>query len=463
MQRIYRMVIASMVIATGCGGGGSITSTVTAPTAASLKSIASIPDLNVNALDSASSTNANLAVPKGLKAHLVNANTTYARAGCELRACVEEFKTQVKEFNGNKCIMEAMETNTGFQVGDGSYNYFKVLMPPEAGIGELENTSFRVKVGVVSDTLGLFLCREKSGSATQTMAMSYQVASGKFTGQITNRWPSFQDPTATDAFRIAVALATEDASKISEGDTGTLTGQFNGFWGSGQIDLGLANEAGSVTNTVDASFQSGGDDKNWGKFTSLVYGKYNGHEGCAKFSASGSYPGQIVGNVFGPEERAKILAEKGLSATDRFCWREADPNTADSVADWIAAAVNGSCTFTEEGTECFSFSRGSDNVLTAYVYDTNSATYYDDILSKALGAFHAPSINFTGDETWDCAAPGDSWSSIDVTSNAALQAAVALCFNDFKEADSSRSINSCEELERERDAESDTGAAFTGE
>lgn len=450
------------VLLAACSSTGSLTTTVQGPTAASLKSVSSLPDLNITALDAATSSSTNIAAAPALSKAIANSSTAFSRAGCELRACVDEFKQQVKEFNGNKCIIEAMETYTDFKVGDGDYNYFRVLLPPDSGVGDLHNTHYRVRVGVIDSVLRLALCREQSSRARQTMAMRYEIADGKFAGTITNIWPSFQEAGADDAFRIAVNIPTDDPSKFSAGDSGSLTGQFNGFFGAGSIQLNIAKESTTLTNTVDASFRSGGDTSTWGRFTSLVYGKYNADEGCSSWDASGTYPAQTVGNVFSSTTDRTALAAAGYATTSKFCWKEADPATATSIVDWIQPArSNGTCTFTDAGNQCFTFSR-TNTVLTAFVYSAGLATYYDDVVGKALGTFAAPAISFAADETWDCTAPAD-FTPIDVTTNVALAAAVDACFDNFEEAQASRSINSCEELARERDAEADTGGTFQGE
>lgn len=463
-QRHFIVGLFVVLFGVGACSSSSSTSTESEVTSESLQTIANIPDINLDNLDVALTANASVALPKNLLSKVVNnPSTEFSRAGCELRACVEEFKSSVLAFRVEKCAMEAMETHTDAEVGNGSYNFYEVTIPASADpeIDEAVET-VAVKVGYNADDdekLRIFLCElNSSGDLTHTLTATFEVADGKFVGTITDILESDENTSELDAFRLSASLATESLADWVDGDTGQLSGQFGGYYGSGSITLDVAKADGTITNTVDAAFRSGDAEADWGDWTSLVYGVYNAEEGCSKWDSAGGYPAEDIEVAFDEETQAE-LALAGWESAESFCWKDADDPESEVLADWIEPAdENGKCSFDEGSTECFSFSF-IDSVLNYFTYDTSLATYFATVSGENLQSFSAPTVEFTSDEVWDCQAP-NGFTEIDLTSNDAAIDALAACFSLEEQEDEERNIDSCYDLEKEDDAEDAVGEEF---
>lgn len=455
-----------LFLLTACGSGGSSGSGGTEVTDEDLKSLSSIPDIDLDALDAAlaSSTSSALMTGNSSKSSAAPETKEYSRAACEIRSCVDEFKTEVKAFQVEKCFLEAFEEHTEMQVGDGQYNYYVVTLdesqfePVEDEDGEegddgeeeedLGEVTTYVRAGVIGGTLNVSLCEpDEEGNYSQTLEMAFTVSDGKFDGTITDTW-------FDDDHQIHVNLATENPDNFSDGDEAALEGKFNGQWGAGHINVDIAKTGETLTNTVDASFRSGDADAEWGTWTSTVFGTYDGQEGCTAWSASGTYPAETAGDVFSTKE----LTEAGLAASDRFCWVENEGG--DSLADFVEVSADGQCDFSEgEGAvECFWFELEGET-LNFFVHENDTATYFDTVSANSdLMDFSEPAITFV--TAWDCQAPS-GFTEIAVTpENEEFAAAIQACLVLEEALDDDRDINSCEELEGEEDAEDEVDEEF---
>lgn len=470
--RVWIGVLTSCgLLAAGCGGsagsgdtggsaGGSGGST---PTTESLKTLSAIPDLNLDSLDAALQSTAT-SLSKNLKA-TENSSTEFSRAGCELRSCVDEMKSSLLSFRVEKCAMEALEANTSAAVGVNQYNYYQVTMPAETDHELEEEETVLLKVGYNAEgdeTLRLFLCEPNPAGVTEhTLTSIYTVVDEKFRGTIVDILPSDENSGESDASRIEVELGTEAVADWSDGDTAEISGQYNGYYGAGNIRLSVAKTSDVLTNTVNAAFQSGDADTAWGSWTSRVSGKYDVDEGCSLWASAGTYPAETVGGVFNAVEQAE-LAAVGLGPNDPFCWKEADDPDNSTLADWTEAAdADGMCAYNEGGAdnlECFSYSLVG-TTLNYYTLDNTLATYADDVLASSLDEFSAPTVAFTSSEAWDCSAP-NGFTTIDLTDNAAAVEDLASCFALEEIENAERDVNSCEDLEREEDAEENLDEEF---
>lgn len=485
--RLLLLLGMAGLVACSSGSGSSTGSSTSSNTVSTqqLQSINNIPSINMSNLDIASTTSSSVNALKFQSTETTSSDIS--RAGCELRACVSELSYQIQEFNQNICIMKALEQNADdFSVGIGEYNYYSVEFSSDffsevdtdgSGAsaqvsGGLSTYTERIRVGVIDtdadgevDQLQLMLCNDEGGSFSQHMALIMGVEDGAFTGSITNIFSNPFDANESDAFQITAVLpATDDPGEFNDGDQVIIDALFNGFWGSGSIYYDVQKVNGSNLATVDAEFKSGSEDSQWGSWTSQVYGIFDSTEGCSLFSSTGSYPAEVVGQVFtDSQDLTDIQSTLGLSSTDNFCWKEPENSeSSTSITDFIQAANSeGNCTF-EDGAsgddlsnfiECFTFST-SGGGLQSYVIDPASEGSYFSTVSNAaaLDTFEAPEITF-GTNAWDCEATDSSFVTINPT---VIASAFESCF-DIQQG--SRSISSC----REQDIESGAEEQFDGD
>lgn len=443
-----------------CGGGTSSGTTDstddgTVVTTESLESLSNIPDLDIDSLDIAgdtSSANLSSLVRSALKNVEEDASTDsqeYSREGCEVRAQVDEFKQQIKQFQQQMCIMKTVEAESAIQVTVGQYNYYQLNMEGDFGPDEeSQSQNVRLRLGLVDDALTLRICdQNEDESYSLSNSITFTVTDGAFNGTIVD---NFTDAAtgSTFASRITALIKSDDPSDFAVGDTASLSGQFNGDWGAGSVSLDIEKTDDGVTNTIDASFQSGGDDNPWGSWTSLVYGIYDADGGCSQFNSTGEFPAQPAEVVFAgvsAEEQSTISAELGESMF--FCWAEPADPTAEglTIADFIEpAGEDGMCDFTNENTACFLYSAAEDGSLNFFVDDTGTSAYLDTVSSHDLGTFSAPSISFTADEDWDCEADAGGFTAVTLDSTV-IAAVMENCMEDF----SSRSMESCYDQEKD--------------
>lgn len=452
----------------GGGGGGGTDSGGGEVTEEDLKSISNIPDIDLDALDAAlNSANPSFSARRRVLFSAPPSETVYSRAACEVRACVDEFKSDIRSFQVEKCFLEAFEAETNFEVGDGDYNYFEVTLDesefePAEESDDTETTddadaqeseeefddedlgviTTYVRAGVIDGVLNVSLCEpDENGNYSQTLEMNFEASDGKFDGTVTDTW-------FDDDYQINVMLASENPEDFGEGDEAILEGLFNGQWGAGHIDVNIRKDGGTITNEVDASFRSGDAEAEWGTWTSTVYGLYDGQEGCSVWSSNGTYPAEVAGEVFGPED----LADSGLATDDLFCWVEPDDPEfeGDSLADFIEMSSDGMCSFEEGGAdqaECFWFDL-TDGLLDFWVHENETATYYETVLANgSLRDFAEPDIDFV--TPWDCEAP-DGFTEVFLDGdNDEFDAALEACLALEDELDEGRAITSCDQAESE--------------
>jgi hypothetical protein len=474
-HRVVSLACCALAFA-ACSGGSSGTSSSsggtssggTTVTTASLQSVNNLPDFNIESLDAAASASVS---PQLRNVEDGEADQEYSRAGCEIRSHVDEFKWQIKELRSNVCVVKKMESEAGMEVGVDEYNYYSMEFDAGEAPGEdVEGGSAdfgfgaRVRVGIIDDTLHMALCtNESTGSSyVQTMAMTFGVTDGQFDGIVKDVMPSNDGSGGVDgSFSIEAMLATDDPDEFSDGDEAAFLAQMaSEMWGGGHIGLNITKDGDNIIDTVDAAFQSGNVDSEWGTWTSQAYGKFDSSEGCGTYSSDGTFPAMQASDAFDEETLTILFAEEGIEGSDQICWthpEEGDCEDEDgcSVGSFVEEAVDGMCSFSEGGTECFSFELES-GALGYFVLDPADALYYEDVAAnEGLDDFEMPSIAFEGDEEWDCEDEADNeFVAIDPTEEA-VQAAFETCFDIA--TDEGRAIESCYEQETQEDAEHDGG------
>lgn len=502
-QRVVLSACCALLFAACSGGSSGTTSTTgttdtgsgTTVTTASLQSVNNLPDFNIESLDAAATANVS---PQLRFVEEGDEEQEYSRAGCELRSHVDEFKFQVKELRSNVCIVKKMESEAGMTVGVGEYAYYNMDFEPGEGPGEdipgdfdcdtdcsslsgedqtqceeiqaslCFGFSARVRVGVIDDTLHMALCtNESTGSEfVQTMAMRFGVTDGHFDGIVKNVMPSNSGNEEPDAaFSIEAMLATDDPEKFSDGDEAAFLAQMaSNMWGSGHIGLDITKVEGAIRNTVDAAFQSGHADSEWGTWTSQAFGIYDSGEGCGTFASEGSFPALAASDAFDEQTLQVLFEEEGIEGSDQICWthpEEGDCEDGCSIGAFVEEAVDGMCSFDEGGTECFSYEL-DNGTLGYFVLDPDSAAYYETVVEhEGLDEYVAPTIAFEGDEIWDCEDEADiEFVEIDPSAEAVM-AAFESCFDIA--SDDTRSIESCYEQETQHDAEGEAGVEIHDE
>lgn len=489
-HRVVSLACCALAFA-ACSGGSSGTSSSsggtssggTTVTTASLQSVNNLPDFNIESLDAAASASVS---PQLRNVEDGEADQEYSRAGCEIRSHVDEFKWQIKELRSNVCVVKKMESEAGMEVGVDEYNYYSMEFDAGEAPGEdVEGGSAdfgfgaRVRVGIIDDTLHMALCtNESTGSSyVQTMAMTFGVTDGQFDGIVKDVMPSNDGSGGVDgSFSIEAMLATDDPDEFSDGDSASFLAQMaSEMWGGGHIGLDITKDGDNIIDTVDAAFQSGNVDSEWGTWTSQAYGKFDSSEGCGTYASDGTFPAMQASDAFDEATLTILFEEEGIEGSDQICWthpEEGDCEDEDgcSVGAFVAEAVDGMCAFDEGGTECFSFEL-ANGALGYFVLDPAEALYFDDVddHSDFEADFDLPSIAFEGDEVWDCNdgaadidddndadtdSASDGFTPIDPT-EAAVQAAFETCFDIV--TDEGRAIESCYEQETQDDAEHEGG------
>lgn len=466
-----------------CGGDAAGTSDSDSGTTVSsddLKSLQSIPDLNLDEYDLATNTTTSASISQALAKALNQADESgekvFSRAGCEMRSCVEEFKRQIKQFQSELCILKKMEENTDLEVGDGAFNYYEMTfteeflddffeeeegdlsVSPALKKTQIVEVTDRVRVGIIEDVLKVDVCSSEGGDMEQIISIQIAVDDGKFSGDLVDKFTNPFDTTEKESMQFSIDLAVEDPALFQEGDEASLIGKFDSpQWGGGRIDLSLKKKSGLLTNEVDAAFKSGDEEAEWGTWEALVYGIFDKNEGCSKWKATGTYPAEQIGNAFRDDFSLQEVQAAGYGTSDYFCWKEADdPDSPDNtLADWIDSAnSNNQCTFSEGGdsgtTECF-FYELVNSTVNSYVLDTGSASHFDDVDARTLLSYERPTIVFINE--WDCEAEsGASFTDLDPSE---VGSVFEECFEFEDQADQDRDIESCYEQERSEDAMDD--------
>lgn len=455
-----------------CSGSGASTSSSSdsgAVTTDALKSLTSIPDINIDNLDAtASQASANVSV----RYSSAPTEQLYSRSACEMRACVDQLKREVKTFQFEKCMLEAMEANTAFAVGDGAYTYSQIHLD-ESGIpgadeiyaeefedseGDFDpeedmiDATFYVRAGYNAEDderLNVILCESvNDGEVSQTLELDIGVEDGAFSGTITD--------LLSGGYQLSVQLETEDPEQFQDGDTASIAGQFNDEFGKGVINLNIAKADSTITNEVEFSFQS--TNESFGdSWTVAGYAFYDGQEGCATYEAAGTYEGEVAQDVLSPEDLDQL---EGIEPTDRICFvnPEESEDSELTINDWVAKADDDDqCSFSSGGAglvECFWFD-STGGTLNYLVHENETATYFDQAaaVSEHLDLIE-PEISFVRD--WDCTAP-DGFTEIDANADEAVLAAMSECIAIEAEiyADAEDEFSSCEELEQQNDIEDD--------
>jgi len=393
------VVFSSFVFLINCSGSSSSDSDSDSGTVSSdaLSSLTNIPDLNVDSMDANSATT-NSSLSSLVKAASTRpSDRSYSRTACEVRSAVEEIKSQVKGFRSEMCIDKAFESAGLIAVGNGAFNYYEVIIDESMFADELEDeleeggfdpddlgeeTAY-VRVGLVSDQLSVMLCEiddddgQGQGTYTQTLEMIYTVSGGRFSGQLT-------DILGSDSYQITIT-ADDVAASFDDGEAVEIAMGFNGQWGAGTINFNADKASSVITNEMDFSWRSGASGSEWGTWRSTGYALFDSQEGCGVHESTGTYKGDVAGNMFSLED----LTTLGLAASDNVCWKQVDNyETAVWPTDFVEAAdSNGMCTFTDgstDNTECFFYDLTDAGALDYMVLgDTSASPYVDAVTAKS--------------------------------------------------------------------------------
>ncbi|MBX7148686.1 hypothetical protein K1X76_06330 [bacterium] len=417
---------SSLIFSTACGGGSSSSSGSTdgGATTADLRSLSTVPDFDIDALDVAAASDASVSPSL---ARTIGEVGSFSYAGCEMRMQLEEVKAQVTQQQFDKCIIETLETTQGLTVPENTYGFYSMdfsdLEDEEEGPSGM---NIRVKIGLNNDQLELFVCESADGDTyTQTNYTRYAVTDdGRF--DVFSKGIHDEQDFGTFGQQIQSYLPDKDIADFEVGDEASVTGSFNGPWGGGSISVSALND-GTLKNIVGSAFQSGGDDSEWGTWTTQAYGETNADEGCAKFSSTGSYPGMLAGQLLFEDD----LDASGFDGEDPICWVEFSEDTDFESLTWPtdfieAADEDGNCNFSNSGTECFSYSTDDSENLISLIAASDDVEYFDGVDATELDEYAAPTIAFEGDEVWDCESESEFTDLVaDVEDATALMAAVS--------------------------------------
>lgn len=476
MKRLHLfIVLSSFVFLVNCSGSSSSDSDSDSDSGTvssdALSTLSSIPDINMDSMDSTSSTT-DSSLSSLMKASTRPTERSFSRAACEVRSAVEEIKDQVKGFRAELCIDKAFETAGLVTVGNGAYNYYEVIIDESMFADELEDemeeggfeqddlgeeTAY-VRVGLINDMLNVSLCEiddddgQGAGTYTQTLEMTYTVVSGRFHGRLI-------DLLGSDGFQITID-ADDITTSFDDGEAVEVGMAFNGQWGAGTINFNADKASSVITNELDFSWRSGSESSEWGTWESTGYALSDHREGCGTYESSGTYKGDVAGNMLAEAE----LTALGLTASDYLCWKEVEnPDTATWPTDFVQEAdADGMCSYTSGSTnnvECFWYDLTDAGALDYMVLsDTSTSPYVADVTAKSTFlSFQEPTLSFV--ETWDCTAPS-GFTNIVVADHPALIASLTDCIALELESETSREIESCEDSENQDGAEEGAGRDF---
>ncbi len=480
----------AMVLITACGSSGSSgTSTTTGTTtgtasATDLTLFSTIPDMNLDSLDAA--TNAESA---SVSARMMNTESgpsadfqELSIDGCISQAMVGQAKGEMKAFERNKCMMEAVEANTAFAIPLDHDEYYEMTMPggpgdqgppssPQGGDGPAANeivppTVRRIKVGLVDGVLRLALCeKNESGDFAQKMSFSAQItADGLFNTQMISEHHSpFEDVSARS--RLSATLESDDLALLTADKPAVLEGQFSDGQRGGIIKVTVGRDENDfIFNRVEGHHQF--VDAEHGSGHDAAFGQFNHSGGCTTHDSSGEAPARTVEQILPPGDAvmAAAFAAAGYGLDDKVCYvKVEDFQAASFPADFFKAATeDGTCTYENSGTACYAFEDNTDGGVDAFVSPPETAPYSNFVSANSETLDNEsplPIIEFVGDDFWDCSAPvGSSFQTINFAGNIPLMEATMACHEEFK--DDRRPMDSCFDQHNKEEAEDKAGTDF---
>ena len=358
--------MAGFLAVSGCGSlGGSSSSSATsssghktAPTGipvettttagtATVKTLSTIPSVDISHLDfsqvAAAAASASRSLPKHLamksvavggddKGEQTGLGKNYneignpSRAGCEANMHKKEMIRHSQEAQLDRCYPEAMERalpEIFFIPDDGTLAYYKVSPPSEEdkksrekacdGIPkdhkeEIEQCkqgdegpgggAIYIRIGEVDSKLQVDVCEGENGLTSES---TYTADGSKYTIKATHIG-TFNGHNDKSDFSATVDLGT--TGKVQKGVTdlgnGTVVAAARVSGGFGSGTLGFEANGANKTNIVKGLFKGGFKDQESGletSFTGTAYAKFNATTGCGKFKFVGAPPPMALKNM----------------------------------------------------------------------------------------------------------------------------------------------------------------------
>jgi hypothetical protein len=443
------------VLAGGCSSSDDDQSGSGGTGTASTASLSSLPSVDLSNYDYSGGGSAKILAKTGIGENIGKTGSK-SRAGCEADAHRAHIIMESKMAQLDRCYPEAMEAAGEIIIPDGSYAYYKILVPdhpeeidgfikfnpkyklakssePPAGGPRGGTMLLRIGRGLGSglNEMHIDMCTEGTGAATR-MSESTYAASGSVYNASVVRKGSFGDED--DSFNMAFELEV-DAVSVSNGiaDLGSsgsvkATGRFIDPWGRGQINYQA--EASTRTNIIYGGFGAEFVDDYLGgtqKFDDKMYSSFGGDNrtGTGKWLFSGTFPAFPVSHMMPPE-----ISEGEKDDFYKFISEELGTTVDENNVDTLKVCPNPACdhdnptpetcgmivsndsTCVEDGhagIESFAItgSQGSlifaviDHSLSPFYNAVNGVSFSDETLFPASVA----EINYSRD--WNCQAEGD--------------------------------------------------------
>ncbi|MFH1652905.1 MAG: hypothetical protein ABIE74_02515 [Pseudomonadota bacterium] len=452
---------------TSCGGGSSSSSTDEAT--ASVKSLSSVPSIDLSSYDNSTSASANVAVlnsvSKGLGENLTEVGKS-SRAGCEANMHKKEMIRMSQMSQLERCYPEAMEGIGLITIPEGSYAYYNIKPPEEnneqkgkmcdgipdedaerkaACMGEGEGGggkgggSMKMRIGIIDGDLQIDMCEGRTGAEVLVNEATYAASGSVYTADVIHigQWGG---QTERNSLNVIVDLGADGSvtnGLVNLGTAGTAlaTGNMSGGFGDGVMSFeAIASDS---SNRVSGAFAGSFVDPFTGtasSFTGKVYSRFGGAAatGCAKFSFGGSQPPMRVADMvpfdipqndldnflqaFGADLGIDIDSTNYqniyLCENPNFDWENPDP----TIKPMIALTGGETCgVITHTGLECFGISniiRSGDfgnEVSQGYtIIATSGSPYFDEVNAYDISGLSAAITTPAFSRAWDCSGTFES-------------------------------------------------------
>jgi hypothetical protein len=435
---IVLLAVASIYTFVSCGGTGTATGNDDSGTVTEITTVGDIP---LSVVDP-SSYDASMASASfnALQTKEPEEDGKASRGGCEAGQQRDRIIREAKFPKMMLCYMQKMSETLGLEFGDDKYNYYKIGKidggPDETG-GSMD---MKVAVKKSDDTITMLMCEN------DVKVMEFQITAGEtYKGHIIDKW-TFEEGDKIENLTKGMSHTDKPTSVTearhlkfdADGDPDDFTKALftqaydSSLWGFGSESL----EATPDYSTVWGFFKDKYDGKN---FSGSSYARFDTTQGTAKYSVSGEYPADKVGDIASIDEAwyTWLTGEKpnglGLADDDYIC---CDQEGCEQVED------TETCTFTDKDMESFDIA-GEPPIEAFTIRDSDSAyaEFITDATTPEIDS--APSIDFTSTDFSDCSAT--TWSEltgsiedVDVSECMAIEETISKFYNE----------NSCEQLEQ---------------
>lgn len=462
MALVMVLSVAGMLAACGSSGGGSASPSGTPTDVTSSIDAVSVDISNLDASQQASA-GASISVDKslGATAHkgIGKDEGDDSRSGCELNSLKKDVGRIGKQADAVLCYMGTVQAQIPAFVVDSTQRYYSITVPAMKGEENEGSFSMLMRIQKSDGTLMFDMCNGSTPTLSEEFTFSQSglstsvVGYHHFAGENSGPGSGFEDSAGFSLTAVLKDTATGDMDYTNL-DSGSLIGKFDGHYGSAEITFGKL--AGQDVNTISGVFLGQFGPSN-DSFTAQIVGKTGATTGAAQHAVTGSFP---------PIPNTVLPASMRSLAPDGFCpmsegFEDCDPATNFSPGGscqgqspslscfCMQAPVDGTCAFTDSGTESFSIATDAETMQQTFT-KTAANEYHAEVAAMALPSTDLTSPTAT--RNWDCDTTGQTVVAIDASA-----VDFTVCDTKMGKGLDDSEHNSCHEQETNGKAESGSG------